>query len=191
MQIQISWLLQKPTDLDLHCLLNWVYPGSAGQGLKLIQVLFSSTTKIINSNITLSGSIIPDLWEPCNITFFIVLFNLTLTSPWANSADNKLVIFFLFFPYFSQLTGFDISCKLSPLETICMKYQIQFSGKNKEKISKCCLLKILPRELSVKHRSHFSYPTNSPYTLQGKINRKNNFLSCDLSFYFKSQHNML
>ena len=26
-------LLQKPTDLDLHCLQNRVYPGSAGQGL--------------------------------------------------------------------------------------------------------------------------------------------------------------
>ena len=33
MQIQISWLLKKPTDLDLHCLQNRVYPGSAGQGL--------------------------------------------------------------------------------------------------------------------------------------------------------------
>ena len=25
--------LKKPTDLDLHCLQNRVYPGSAGQGL--------------------------------------------------------------------------------------------------------------------------------------------------------------
>ena len=34
-QIQISWLLQKPTDLDLHCLYkDRVYPGSAGLGLK-------------------------------------------------------------------------------------------------------------------------------------------------------------
>ena len=38
-QIQISWLLQKLTDLDLtdldlHCLQGRVYPGSAGQGLK-------------------------------------------------------------------------------------------------------------------------------------------------------------
>ena len=32
-QIQISWLLQKPTDLDLHCLQNRIYLGSAGQGL--------------------------------------------------------------------------------------------------------------------------------------------------------------
>ena len=33
MQIQISWLLKKPTDLDLHCLQNRVYPGSVGQWL--------------------------------------------------------------------------------------------------------------------------------------------------------------
>ena len=26
--------------------------------------------------------------------------------------------------------GFDISCKLSPEETVCMKFQILFSGKN-------------------------------------------------------------
>ena len=32
-QIQISWLLQKPTDLDLHCLQSRVYPGSPGPGL--------------------------------------------------------------------------------------------------------------------------------------------------------------
>ena len=37
MQIQISWLLQTPTDLDLHCLQNRIYPGSAGQGLNRVQ----------------------------------------------------------------------------------------------------------------------------------------------------------
>ena len=36
--------------------------------------------------------------------------------------------------YFSQETGFDISCKLSPLETICMKCQILFSGENNKNI---------------------------------------------------------
>ena len=35
-------------------------------------------------------------------------------------------------------------------ETICIKCQILFSGKNKKNVSKCCLLKILPRVLSVK-----------------------------------------
>ena len=51
---------------------------------------------------------------------------LTLTTLLANSADNKLMIFF---SYFSQQTGFDISWKLSPMETISMKFQILFSEK--------------------------------------------------------------
>ena len=54
------------------------------------------------------------------------------------------------FVSFSQKTGYDISYKLSPKETICMKCHILFSGKNKKNISKCRLLKILPRVLSVK-----------------------------------------
>ena len=36
------------------------------------------------------------------------------------------------FSYFIQKIGFDISCKLSPLETICVKWQSLFSEKNKE-----------------------------------------------------------
>ena len=36
-----------------------------------------------------------------------------------------------YFSYFSQKTGFDISCKLSTIETICMKCQNLFSEKNK------------------------------------------------------------
>ena len=39
-----------------------------------------------------------------------------------------------YFSFFPMITGFDISCKLSPLETICMKCQILLSGKNKKKI---------------------------------------------------------
>ena len=42
--------------------------------------------------------------------------------------------FEIFFSYFSQKTGYDISCKLSPKETVCMKCQILFSGKNKKNI---------------------------------------------------------
>ena len=32
MQIQISWLLQKPTDLDQHCLQRKAYQGAAKLG---------------------------------------------------------------------------------------------------------------------------------------------------------------
>ena len=39
--------------------------------------------------------------------------------------------FGIFFSSFSQKTGFDIPCKLSPMETICMKCQNLFSVENK------------------------------------------------------------
>ena len=54
-----------------------------------------------------------------------------------------------YFSYFSPKTGFDISCKFSPLETICIKWHNLFPEK-KQNISICRLLKILPRILSVK-----------------------------------------
>ena len=41
------------------------------------------------------------------------------TTLWANSADDKFMIFFSFF--FFQKIGIDISCRLSPGEMICMK----------------------------------------------------------------------
>ena len=71
---------------------------------------------------------------------------------WRQFAWNvkKLLIFFLLFPE----TGFYISCKLSPLETICTKYQILFSGKTKKIISICRLLQILSRVLSINSLSN-------------------------------------
>ena len=41
---------------------------------------------------------------------------------------------FDFFSYFSHRKGFHISCKLFPMETIGMKCQILFSGKNKKNV---------------------------------------------------------
>ena len=55
---------------------------------------------------------------------------LALSTLWANSADDAMKIFFLF----SLKIGFGISCKLSPMETICMKCQTLFSEKQKRKI---------------------------------------------------------
>ena len=73
---------------------------------------------------------------------------LTFTALWANSADGKLMISFFIFP---QKAGFNISSKLSPLETICMKCQNLFLvNKNNNNISTYLLLKNLPRMLSVK-----------------------------------------
>ena len=63
--------------------------------------------------------------------------------------------------------GLDISCKLSQgknknnilkWETVCMKCQILFSWENKKNILKCkCLLKILPRVLSIKNLDTITY----------------------------------
>ena len=118
-------------------------------------------------------------------------FFLTFTTLLANSANDKLVIVFLFFPenriqHFMQIVSsgdfkhfmqtvsfrllhemlkpfffprkqnsiFHANClylsKLSLFETICMKCQNLFSGKNKKNISKCHLLKSLPRLLCIK-----------------------------------------
>ena len=69
---------------------------------------------------------------------------------WENSADEMIFVvvfffccffFFAVFVFFFSKTGFDISCKSTPLETICMKCQIQFPGTNKKNISKCFPLK--------------------------------------------------
>ena len=58
-----------------------------------------------------------------------VVFPLTLSTLGKNFSRRHTEIFFLFF---WQLTGFVISCKLSPMEPICMKCQILFSAKNKK-----------------------------------------------------------
>ena len=52
---------------------------------------------------------------------------------------------FLFF----QKMGFDMSCKLSTKETICMTYQIHCLRKNKKSILKYYLLEFLPCMLSI------------------------------------------
>ena len=59
--------------------------------------------------------------------FFLLFFFLTFITLWANSADDKLMVFFL---NFSEKIGFDISCKLFPEETICIKCWSLFPGKN-------------------------------------------------------------
>ena len=49
---------------------------------------------------------------------------LTFSTILVNSADDVI---------FPQNIGFDISCKLSPEEKICMKCDILYSGKNKKR----------------------------------------------------------
>ena len=67
--------------------------------------------------------------------WLIIPVNLTFTTLWFNSPDNKLIIFFLFFTD-TYFIGFGIPCKLSPKETTCMKYWSLFLGKKKKNIIK-------------------------------------------------------
>ena len=74
---------------------------------------------------------------------------------WADSADDKLMIFFLFFPRKQDLTIHTNSHQ----ETICMRCQILFSRKNKKNLSKCHLLKFLPtmQSVEVAYANEYSY----------------------------------
>ena len=54
-QIQISWLLQKPTDLDLHCLQSRVYPDSAEQGLSEKAVKYATEWERSAQNVDVSN----------------------------------------------------------------------------------------------------------------------------------------
>ena len=62
---------------------------------------------------------------------------------------------FKYFFYFTQKTGFAISCKLSPLETVCMKCQILFCGKNKENIANLLSAELAQRVVKVTVNGHF------------------------------------
>ena len=54
--------------------------------------------------------------------------------------------------YLSQETGFDISCKFSPLEKICMKFQVLCSGKKQEKYFKILSAEIFTRSAHYNQR---------------------------------------
>ena len=60
----------------------------------------------------------------------------------SNSLNRRV---FVMFSYFSPHTRLDISCKLSPMETVCIKYQSLSSGKNKKNIINLLSAKLAQR----------------------------------------------
>ena len=86
MQIQISWLLKKPTDLDLHCLQRQgIYPGSAGQGLRWFVLFLTSFIHIlchVNGTVSLSFFSWNALWY---VFFFFLFF-------YGEVVDSKLTL---------------------------------------------------------------------------------------------------
>ena len=53
-----------------------------------------------------------------------------------NFQQNTFFFFFFFFFLFFPGNKIGISCKLSPIETVCMKCQILLAGKNEKNIIK-------------------------------------------------------
>ena len=52
--------------------------------------------------------------------------------------------------YSPQKTGFDISSKFAPMETICKKCQILFSGKNKKNVTNMLSAELAKRVVKLK-----------------------------------------
>ena len=65
--------------------------------------------------------------------------------------------FEIFFFLILQKTGFDISCKLSPMKIICMQCQILFSGKNKKNIINLSSAELAQRVVKVKKQGVAMY----------------------------------
>ena len=86
--------------------------------------------------------------------------SLNLITVWANSADDKFIIFFLFF----SANSFDISCILSPKETICIKCQNLFSEKKKKKKNKKKIFQNLS-EIFTQNAKHYQVLMYSNYLL--------------------------
>ena len=73
-------------------------------------------------------------------------FHLTLST--LGKIYRKRYIEFFLFP---QKTEFDMSCQLSPIETLCLKCQILFSGRNKKNIIILSSAKLAQRVVMVKY----------------------------------------
>ena len=73
------------------------------------------------------------------------------------------------FSYFPQKTGFDISCKLSPMETICIKCQIMFSGKNKKNVIILSSAELAQRVVKVKQLVTARMSISNKYFLSSHI----------------------
>ena len=89
MQIQISWLLKKPTDLDLHCLQRQGISGFSRTWVKAF-LEFKSPTEIL---------------KPASKCLILSMLGKTF-----QQTRFEISIFSFFF-FFFQKIGFNISCK--------------------------------------------------------------------------------
>ena len=82
-----------------------------------------------------------------NIWYLKSVLNINVYHSLGNISRRKAENMFLILRF--KKTDFDISCKLSRMETVCIKCRSLFSGKNQNKISKFSLQKLLPSMISI------------------------------------------
>ena len=94
MQIQISWLLQKPTDLDLHCLQRQDISGFSRTRVKRCLFSFVCVCKNIVNILICKMTIYLELSfeKQMNLIFKLSNMKLTIHTPWyeLNSLYSKL-----------------------------------------------------------------------------------------------------
>ena len=93
----------------------------------LLQILLG-TKRVKNNKVEFLSSHLLKSWFEWNINL-ILKESMKKCINLYHSGHFQQTTIWCYFSYFSQKTGFDISCKLSPKETICMKCQILLSGK--------------------------------------------------------------
>ena len=91
--IPISWLHQKPADLDLQCFQEWINPGSAGQGLRYIFKFIIEPRHEISNNVVCVTSKASD--QPAHMHSLIRAFASCLNILWILSYCPKIIWSFL------------------------------------------------------------------------------------------------
>ena len=160
MQIQISWLLQKPTDLDLHCLQRQGIPGFSRTRVNLKALILwwktqETCQKIKYTSVQGQGSsrrqyaiykakmrYVANSFKNDNHNCF---FNLYHAQSLGIFSRQQIYNIFLIFSRKQALT-FHANCLHE--KQFAWNVKGHFWRKTKKKISKCCLPKILPRLLS-------------------------------------------
>ena len=95
MQSQISWLLQRPTDLDLRCLQGRVYPGSAGQGLKCDFLIHFIISYIVHTITQIKMWLTYILYTITQIKIFYFFYRILTTPQRSGCYDVQLFIFYI------------------------------------------------------------------------------------------------
>ena len=118
--------------IELHCLaiilLKWVnhlstYPTRSFENIPIIRIVIAFTGHLYSSKPVTVVHV--SLTFPLKYTIFTLsIWTFYLWACWVKCSSASILKYFSIFP---QKTGFDISCKLSPWETICMKCQSLFS----------------------------------------------------------------